>query len=155
MPNTTDQSAIESALRSLEGYWAKLDFKAIRALWDDSVPPLYLAEEAAGPVQSWEDLEKYWSATHQLAKRNLVRIKNIRYHEVHRDVISAFYEMHWDIELADGKSIGGDNRVCVSFRRNTAGWRIVQYLEAPLAPILYMRQLYELNTSPEFHARKI
>ena len=154
MPNTHDQTAIESAIRSLERYWATLDFKSIRALWDDSVPPLYLAEEAAGPVQTWDELEKYWSATGKLAKRNLVKINNVRYHDLNVDVVSAFYDMHWDIELPDGKTIGGDNRVCVSFRRTAAGWRIGQYIEAPLAPILYMRQLYELNTSPEFSARK-
>jgi ketosteroid isomerase-like protein len=152
MPNIQDQSAIESAIRALERYWATLDFKAIRALWDDSVPPLYLAEEAAGPARTWDELDKYWAATGKLAKRNLVKIRNIRYHDLHRDLVSAFYDMHWDIELADGKTIGGDNRVCVSFRRSAAGWRIAQYIEAPLAPILYMRQLYELNASAEFAA---
>jgi ketosteroid isomerase-like protein len=152
MPNTQDQAAIESAVRALEQYWATLDFKAIRALWDDSAPPLYLAEETIGPARSWEELEKYWGATGKLAKRNRVKITHIRYHDLTRDVVSAFYDMHWDIELDDGKTIGGDNRVCVSFKRTAAGWRIGQYIEAPLAPLLYMRQLYELNTSPDFKA---
>jgi len=155
MPNTQDQAAVENAVRALERYWAALDFKSIRALWDDSVPPLYLAEEAMGPACSWEELEKYWGATGKLAKRNRVSITNLRLHNVTRDVMSAFYDMHWDIELDDGKFLGGDNRVCVTFKRTAAGWRIGQYIEAPLAPLLYMRQLYELNTSADFKtARK-
>ena len=150
MPDAQDQSAVENAVRALEQYWAALDFKAIRALWDDSVAPLYLAEEAMGPACSWDELEKYWGATGKLAKRNRVSINNLRLHDVTRDVISAFYEMHWDIELEDGKFLGGDNRVCITFKRTAAGWRIGQYIEAPLAPLVYMRQLYELNTSADF-----
>ena len=56
MPDAQDQSAVENAVRALEQYWAALDFKAIRALWDDSVAPLYLAEEAMGPACSWDEL---------------------------------------------------------------------------------------------------
>ncbi len=146
----SDHPAIEAIIRQLQGYWGTLDFKAIRALWDLSMPPLYLAEEAAGPSRSWEELEKYWAATHGIAKRNLVTITDIRCHDINSNVISAFYAMHWDIELSDGKAIGGDNRVCVTFKRLPEGWRIAQYIEAPLAPVLYMQKLYELNTTAGF-----
>jgi ketosteroid isomerase-like protein len=150
--DTNDQAALTSVLRTLEHCWATLDFRTVRSLWDDTQPPLYLAEEAAGPWCSWEALEKYWADTSKLAKRNRVAIRDLRFHELGPQCASVFYEMHWDIELPDGKSIGGDNRVCVSFKRTTAGWKIVQYIEAPLAPILYMRQLYELNVTPAFKA---
>lgn len=150
MPSTDDQAALETMIRELERHWATLDFKAIRALWDQTMPPLYLAEEAAGPCRSWEELEKYWAATSGIAKRNLVTIRDIRHHTISDDVVSTFYDMHWDIEMPGGKLIGGDNRVCVTWKRTPAGWRIAQYIEAPLAPVLYMQTLYALNVTQGF-----
>lgn len=150
MTERADHEAITAAVRTLEQCWATLDFRGIRALWDDSQPPLYLAEEAARPWFSWDELEKYWADTTRLAKRNRVTVRELRLHDLGPQLKSACYEMHWDIELPDGKCIGGDNRVCVTFRKIHGGWKIVQYIESPLAPILYMRKLYEQNVTPGF-----
>jgi hypothetical protein len=143
-------AAIHGQLRALEACWRAMDFAGIRALWDDSGPPLYLAEESAEPALSWEALEKYWSLTGTIATRAQVRIDNIRCHALSPDLISAFYNMHWDVAMKVGAPLGGDNRVCTTFRRRPDGWRIVQYIEAPLAPVMYMKKLYERNVTPGF-----
>lgn len=127
-----------------------MDFAGIRALWDDSRPPLYLAEESVEPALSWQALEKYWSSTGKIATRAQIRIENIHCHELAPDLVSAVYDMHWDVTLKDGALLGGDNRVCTTFRRGSSGWRIVQYIEAPLAPVMYMKKLYQRNVTPGF-----
>jgi hypothetical protein len=40
------------------------------------------------------------------------------------DLVSAIYAMHWDAVIrGDPQPLGGDNRVCATFRRTAAGWR--------------------------------
>lgn len=145
-----DIAAIEAQLRKLEDCWQRMDFADLRSLWDQSQPPLYLAEETESPSLTWAALEQYWAATSASATHAQIQIKNIRYHALTADIVSAFYDMHWDVAIKNARALGGDNRVCTTFRRMPAGWRIVQYIEAPLAPVMYMKKLYENNMTPGF-----
>ena len=54
--------------------------------------------------------------------------------------------------VAEGyeKPVGADNRAVALFRKLPEGWRICRYVEAPLAPILYMRKLYENSVEADF-----
>lgn len=154
VPEDTRQ-AIETALGELEQAWRTLDFERIRSLWDVSRAPLYQAEEALEPCTSWAQLDAYWARTRSGIAHMGLRIERpIRFHAVDDELVTALYDMHWDaLVKGDARPMGGDNRVFNTFRRTPAGWRMTHYVEAPLAPILYVRRLYEYATDPEFRAR--
>jgi len=150
-----DQAArtqIETHLRTLERAWNELDFAAIKSIWDTSRPPVYFAEEAANPHLDWPSLEAYWDFTRRSISRMGMRITNApELVELAPELVSVIYRMHWDALIAgDGKPLGGDNRVCATFRHTSDGWRLAQYVEAPLAPITYMKWLYEQAVTPGF-----
>jgi hypothetical protein len=134
---------VDALLRSLEAAWRALDFDGIRALWVRDQEPVYIAEEAA-PHLDWASLERYWAHTRTLVERMYLRIDAPAVRPLAEDHLSLVYDMHWEAHLrGELRPVGGDNRVCAVVRHTPAGPRFVQYVEAPLAPILYMRRLYE------------
>ena len=80
-----------------------------------------------------------------------MRIWDIQAVPVSADLAWVSYQFHWDA-VAEGyeKPVGADNRAVALFRKLPEGWRICRYAEAPLAPILYMRKLYENSVDADF-----
>lgn len=152
MIEATDRSEILRLLAELEQAWRLLDFTRIRALWDTAVDPIYFAEEAPRPHLDWQQLQDYWDLTARLIEKMGMQILDEpQLRELAPDLVTAVYNMHWDAVIrGDAQPMGGDNRVCATFRRTSAGWRFAQYVESPLAPIAYMRLLYERATTPGF-----
>jgi hypothetical protein len=150
--DSATQSALREILGRLEQGWQTLDFALIRSLWDTARAPVYQAEEAPGPCLDWPALDRYWSSTSRLIRRMGMRITSEpRFVEIAPGLVTAFYEMHWDCEIAtETHAVGGDNRVYATFRRTLEGWRFAQYVESPLAPIMYVRRLYEQSVTPGF-----
>ncbi len=150
-PHDPDERAIDSLLTAAEHAWGKSDFAALKQLWDPSAEPWYLAEEARKPCFSWQNLDGYWAATRAASRAISIRIADVTYRRLAADLISSFYHMHWNFQTPDTQApVGGDVRVYALFRRTAAGWRFAQYIEAPLAPIVYMRTLYEQQVDPGF-----
>ena len=149
--SSSDAVAIHALLADLQQCWRNLNFAGIRALWDQSRAPIYLAEEAEQVHTTWAELEAYWQATTQSIERLQMRIEALQLIALSPELISAVYKMHWNgVVRGMPRPVGGDNRVVATLRRTAAGWRFVQYVEAPLAPIVYMRKLYELAADPGF-----
>jgi SnoaL-like domain len=131
--------------------WREHDFAALKALWDTSQPPVYLPEEARKPCLTWDELDRYWAFTRDAAKKVSIRIADVEYRSLAPDLVSALYAMHWNFATHDEQlPVGGDVRVFAVFRRLSAGWAFVQYIEAPLAPIVYVRSLYEQQVDSDF-----
>ncbi|MCS6947777.1 MAG: nuclear transport factor 2 family protein [Steroidobacteraceae bacterium] len=150
MISEEQQREIIDSIHALERCWSDHDLMRIRTLWEELPAPLYLPEEAATALTTWESLEAYWRSTAEALPRVAVRSWDYRFHALADDLVSVIYQMHWDARLADGKCMGGDNRVCATLRRHRSGWRFVQYIEAPLAPISYVRLLYERSVTAGF-----
>jgi hypothetical protein len=156
MIDTDARAEILDRFASLERAWCRLDFVAVRALWDTTADPIYFAEESAGAKLSWADLDAYWSLTARAIDRMGMRIVGEpELRQIAPGMVSAIYEMHWDaLVRGEQRAIGGDNRVCATLRRTAAGWKFAQYVEAPLAPITYLRRLYEQSVTPGFGATR-
>ena len=152
MIDPADERAIRAVLAELERAWNALDFVAIGNLWDRSNEPIYFAEEAPMPHLDWPSLQAYWEFTARSIARMGMRITDTPHlRPIGPDLVSAIYAMHWDAVIrGDPQPLGGDNRVCATFRRTVAGWRFAQYVEAPLAPITYVKWLYQRQVTPGF-----
>ena len=150
--NDDDLASIRRVLADLELAWRTLDFVALRSLWDDSREPVYFAEEAPEPLLDWAALAAYWDLTRSSIEAMGMRITSVHgVRELAPDLVSVVYSMHWDARVRGAATpVGGDNRVCATFRRTGEGWRFVQYVESPLAPIVYMKRLYEQSVTPGF-----
>jgi len=154
MIDAADRLEILKLLSELEQAWRALDFARVRTLWDNSAEPIYFAEEAPQPLLDWKQLQDYWDFTGTLIEKMGMQILDEpQLRALAPDLVSAVYRMHWDAVIrGDARPMGGDNRVCATFRRTGKGWRFAQYVESPLAPIAYMRLLYERATTPGFVA---
>jgi hypothetical protein len=143
---------IEALLEQLIERWDGMRLAEIRDLWDpDEAQPFYLPEEAEEPLTSWADIEAYWQRTRDTIARLSMRIWEVNAKPLGPDLAVALYRMHWNADVTGfPKAVGGDNRVTAIFRHTAEGWRFCHYVEAPLAPIVYMRQLYELNVDDSF-----
>jgi hypothetical protein len=151
MLNAVDKIALDALLERKVRAWREHDFASLKALWDTSQPPVYLPEEARAACLTWDELDRYWAYTRDAAQKVSIRIANVEYRVLSDDLVSALYAMHWNFATRDTQlPVGGDVRVFAVLRRLSAGWAFVQYIEAPLAPIVYVRSLYEQQVDAEF-----
>lgn len=139
----------------LADYYAKFgafDFAALRGHWDVEDPePIYLAEEIGAFLYDWPAIERYWADTRRVLERLAARHWDLRVRLLAPGLAIGTWRMHWDCEVrGQPKPVGGEVRVTATFRRKPAGWKLVHYVEAPLAPIVYVRTLYEGQVTPGF-----
>lgn len=146
------RSALEAVVAEYYAAFGRLDFAAVRALWDADEPePLCLPEESGTFLRDWAGLEAYWAETRRTLARVQARPRDLHARSLGPDLASADWNLHWDAEvIGRAAPVGGEVRVAAIFRSRPAGWRLVQYVEAPLAPILYVRRLYEASVSTDF-----
>ena len=123
------------------------DFDAARALWDTSDPaPFYVAEEHEPCAADWPALEDYWRITSGINKGftggwTLVALKQLS-----DDDVLAMFRLTWTLDLEGyDKPLGGFNRGMAGLRRVGGDWKLHAYMEAPLAPLVYMKKLYEVQ----------
>ena len=143
---------IAAVLEQLQQYWGRMDLKSIAGLWDTADPnPFYLPEEVEQPLCDWASIHAYWDKTMSMIPRLEMRIWDLQAVPIGEDLVWAFYQFHWDAKVVGyAKPVGADNRAVALFRKLPEGWRICRYVEAPLAPILFMRKLYENSVAPSF-----
>ena len=123
----------------------------LEAFWDTSDPaPLYQAEEEMRAATHWAGVRDYRSRTGAMNERIIVRYSNFRMKQVSPTEVMVLFDMRWDLKLKTlPRPIGGDNRTVASLRKTPAGWRMHAWVEAPLAPITYVRNLYMNSVPPE------
>lgn len=152
MSNGELVSEIELTLNELRDRWNGLALDSIGDLWvQDEQAPLYLPEEASGFLTSWAAIEGYWNTTKETVSRMRMRTWDLEARYLEPDLASAWYRMHWNATVAGyDEPVGGENRVSALLRRTPAGWRFCQYIEAPLAPMIYLRRLYALDVDADY-----
>ncbi len=135
---------IDNTIILLSEAWTARDAIALAALWDPLEPqPLYMAEEVDQPLTSLAAIRDYWSRTLSAVGFIRMEVRNVQVRALAADLGSASYDMRWSGSFAGfDRPIGGATRVSAILRLRPEGWRFIQYVEAPLAPIVYMRHLY-------------
>jgi hypothetical protein len=151
---------LTSVERFFEDYaiaWATNDPARLEALWDTDDPmPVYLAEEHPVAMTDWPAVRAYWQNNHRYIERIRLRFGDFTFKHQHGDeLVTAVFQMRWDLQLRDpghaaAAAMGGDNRVVATLRRTAQGWRLCAWVEAPLAALPYLQQLYARNVSADF-----
>lgn len=136
---------IEKTIEIYERCWSALDFSGLRRLWDGDEPlPVYLPEEAPAALYGYEAIEAYWAATAKAARSMRLSTAGLKVQPLAVDLVAITYDMRWICEYGPSPNpLGGDVRVSAVLRRRNDGWRFIRYIEAPMAPLPYLRRLYE------------
>ncbi len=129
---------------SLSRHYGAKDFAAVRALWVEGLPrPFYLAEEHDQIMDSWDKVENYWRLTSQSLTH--LRARFVPRSSVPLDAVLQLvgFELAWIASVGSEAPLAGTLRAAAVCERRPAGWRLRAWIEAPLAPIVYVRQLYQ------------
>ena len=159
-------AGVNAALDAYEKCWGRLDFDAMRRLWDDDEhDPIYLAEEHREVFVGYPVIEAYWAATREPLVRARVRTWDRLIKQIGDDLAVAFYQMRWMVELdpsgpmlvgaqvlPDGRRVpvGGDVRATAVFRRRGADWRFIHYVESPLGALTQLVSFHETWVDADF-----
>jgi SnoaL-like domain len=136
---------IENTILKLASAWSRRDPAALAELWDEwEAAPIYVAEELVQPLRSHAAIRDYWTRTLQAAGFVSVEIANVEVQPLQAGLAAALFDLRWIGSFRGYEQpIGGDTRVTTILRSRGQGWRLIHYVEAPLAPIVYLRGLYE------------
>ena len=151
---TATAEDIEAVLAEVAQRWRSLELDRLEELWDTSHPPLYIAEEADEIHTSFEAIRRYWTTTRGMMLEMGVEFGRPAIIPLGDGLVTAVFTLHWECLIKGQQApVGGDNRASAVFRRVGETWRFTQYVEAPLAPIVYIRRLYERSVTPGFGRR--
>jgi hypothetical protein len=125
-------------------HYGNKDFPAVRALWlPDLETPFYIAEEHGEVMTSWEQVERYWRITSESLAHLRARFEPRACVPLAGAQQLVYFDLTWLARVGDTAPVAGTLRAVAICEQTPAGWRIRAWIEAPLAPIVYMRALYE------------
>ena len=154
MSNLADE--LDAVMTELYARYGAREFEATRRLWDpDEQHPIYLAEEIDDFLRRWPEIESYWAGTRAALSNLGSRHRDLHAQRIGDDLAIATCWLHWDAVIVGRPApVGGDVRVTATFRRKADGWKLIHYVEAPVAPTIYFRQLLERSATPGFPAEQ-
>ncbi|MEE4454194.1 hypothetical protein [Novosphingobium resinovorum] len=136
---------VEALLERMSQAWREGDFAFLRALWDETDHPVYLAEEADGFARGAEALGAYFAATEAMLPevRGEYRLEAVT--PLGGDLHIASFVNEWAAREAAGEPmVAGICRGIMVLEARGARLIPRAYIEAPKAPLLYMRDLYRM-----------
>ena len=137
---------ILQVFKELEGLWLSRDFSKMRGYWLKSLPaPLYLAEEKKEFFTTWEQFDAYFAAVNAGSRGGAVTYRPLHSTSMGQGQEMVAFELEWTTYIkGEDAPIGGSVRGIALFEYDGQAWKLKAYIEAPLAPIIYMRDLYKL-----------
>jgi len=130
----------------LEALWRSRDFKQMRRHWvKDLAAPVYLPEEKKEFITTWAQFDAYFANAANNSKNSLVTYKPLFAMPSGPGQQMVAFELEWTMQLVnEAAPIGGSVRGFALMEDDGQAWKLKAYIEAPLAPIIYMRDLYQL-----------
>jgi hypothetical protein len=143
-----DEAGVVAALDRYAAAWASLDPAQLAEQWDEAdASPLYLAEEVEATFTDWPAIRAYW--TKNAAAFSAAELKFSDHHVKPLDASTALvaFHMRWRIAFKSPavKPLAADNRVVALMRKKGKRWALAAWVEAPLAPTIFLRKELERN----------
>jgi hypothetical protein len=122
------------------------DHKNFRKFWaPDIATPVYIAEEHKEIITDWASLESYFEAAAKVLGAVVCKYDLKAVVPIQADLVTAYGQMEWQAAIRpEVDKLGGYVRFVAVLRNSDGGWGLVSYVEAPLAPIIYLGELYKL-----------
>ncbi len=153
---------IDTFLKAYSAAWARNDAAAIQSFWDTDDMPFYLAEEIDTVYNTWSQVQKYWQHNEGFHDAISLVFSDIHLKPLRGGDVMAAMRLRWDIAFRQaegapdsvmpdiGNLMGGDNHVIAVVRAVQDDIKLTAWIEAPMAPITYMKQLYAKDITPGF-----
>ncbi len=159
-----DRGAVTETLARYAEAWAARDPHALAAHWDrNGADPLYIAEEVDDVFTSHTEIDAYWVRSFAYIEAIALGFGDPTFKPVGDDHLMATFDMRWDLKIVDGDAMGGDVRAVATFVRLEPSaadtdpdaapgshWKLTSWVEAPLAPVVYLRKLNAQSVRPQF-----
>lgn len=133
----------------LEDYldcFRRFDIDGLSTYWDlEEARPLYIAEEVERRMLDHAAIRAYWTGTSKALARLWVRSAGHRAALRAPDLAALDFDMDWACRTRappDDPPIGGSLQVSAHLRRRGGRWLFVSWVEAPLAPLPWLRRAY-------------
>lgn len=143
-----DQSGIVAALDQYAAAWASLDPARLAAQWDEAdARPLYLAEEVEATFTDWPAIRAYWTKNAAAFSAADLKFSDYEIKTLDGSTALVAFHMNWRIAFKNPavKPLAADNRVVALMRRSGKAWKLAAWIEAPLAPTIFLRKELEKN----------
>ena len=142
----TVDARTQKLFTDLEAVWLSRDFSKMRGFWVKALPaPMYLPEEKKDFITTWAKFDAYFEETAKGSKGGIVTYHPLIAMPTAPGQQMVAFALEWTTQLLnDTKPIGGSVRGVALMEDDGKEWKLKSYIEAPLAPIIYMRDLYEL-----------
>jgi hypothetical protein len=136
---------IVKLFKDLEAVWASRDFARMRGFWvKDLAAPLYLPEEKKDFMTTWAEFDAYFKGNTQGTRAGLVKVAPQFAMPMGPGLQMVAFALEWTLQLVnEAKPIGGSVRGVALVEDAGPEVKLKAYIEAPLAPIMYIRELYE------------
>lgn len=137
--------AITAVFSTLESVWRTKAFTRMRGLWLTNLgAPLYVAEENPTIVTSWDAFDAYFAQTSAALREisSAYRIVAVLPGAPGQQIVA--FELDWSAAIGPSDPpVAGSVRGQAILEREADEWKLRSYVEAPLAPIVYIGELYK------------
>jgi len=140
---TTLAAEITAFLAEYELAYNNQDYRTVKSMWHDDGNLIYMAEEVPFPLYGNARMDNYFNP--RPGKRILDGIDNkyskVRAKYITPDVAVATYRLDYDIKLIGMPAQHGWDRIMAVFVKDSSGWKLSAYTEAPMGPATMVRQM--------------
>jgi hypothetical protein len=142
----TVDARIKDVFSHLESVWRSRQYAQMREFWVKDLPaPLYLPEERKEFITTWAEFDAYFAGNAKMMKDIIVTYQPITAVPLSATQQIVAFGLEWTTQLVnEAKPIGGSVRGIAVVEDVAGTFKLRAYIEAPLAPIMYMRELYEI-----------
>lgn len=136
---------VAALLASMSQAWREGDFAFLRGLWDETASPVYLAEEEDGFARGAGALADYFARTEAALPevRGDYRLEAVT--PLAPGLCIASFVNEWAAREGPGQAmVAGTCRGVMVLEERAEKLVPLAYVEAPKAPLLYMRDLYRM-----------
>jgi hypothetical protein len=146
-----DQAALLGLLEQYQDAWCAKDFESLSQLFVDDDDVVYIAEEQPTPAIGMAAIRRYFADCAALLTRMSVQTGPLRVRPVGLDAWALFFPMRWKLQVGGGAPLAGRVHVSAVAVRTPSGPKLVQYVEAPLGALPFVRAAYirEASASDE------
>jgi len=139
----TDTSSLDGAVAAWVSAWCNHDVDALMTLWDEEDgESSYLPAEEETSMTGAAAVRGYITTLYENFETIKHRPETVIAKDLGDDIGLTFYVLDWAVANKRGP-LGGRCRVTGVWRKKNGTWKLTQYSEAPLAPLVELRQFYQ------------
>ena len=144
-PRAAELAPLAAACNAYWQAWSARDADALLDLWDlQDGAATYVPADASDRVLGGLAVGDYLRQRAQAFEVIQMRPALLKPRRLAADLGAAFAVVDWaHRRRAEARLVGGTIRVAAVLRKRDSSWRLCHYAEAPVAPLVELRQFYQ------------